>query len=126
MFPLVSVWVRQCGALKLHPYNFVIQKLFVTVILTNPDKFEATNCYCNPCIYNNVICTCSYLPLPYPTPTWHLPTIFSICYIPYYNKTHKHPYSGSTMLNIFSDHVHLNIFSSQHILRLLLTFDSWF
>ena len=33
--------MRQQGAWKLHPYNFIIQNCLITVILTNPDKFKA-------------------------------------------------------------------------------------
>ena len=94
MFPLVSVWVRQQGAWKLHPYNFVIQNCLLTVILTKPDKFEATNCYCHPCIYN------SLLILTTAPQHCHVASTNSFLHLFHSSlqqkKQSKHPHTGST------------------------------
>ena len=110
MFPLVSVWVRQRGAWKLHPYNFVIQNCLITVIPTKPDKFEATNCYCHLCIYNNLLILTTTSPHCHTAPTNSSLHLFHSSL--QQEETGTHHYTGSTMLNIFffADHVLLNIF----------------
>ena len=100
MFSLVSVWVRWHGAWKLLPYNFVIQNCLLTVIPTKPDKFEATNCYCHPCIYNDLlILTTTPLHCNKASTNSFLPLFHSSLQ---QKKQVKHPHTGSTMLNIFS------------------------
>ena len=37
MFPLVLVWVRQLGAWKPHPYNFIVQ-IYVYYLLKSSIK----------------------------------------------------------------------------------------
>ena len=110
MFPLVLIWVRQQGAWKLHPYNFVIANCLITVILTKPDKFEAPNSYCHPCIYNNLLLLTTSLP--------HCHTASTKGFLHLFHSSLQQKKHVNTLIQVppystfSSDHMHTNIFLS--------------
>ena len=53
MFPLVSVWVRQQGAWKLHPYNFIAQNCLLLPFWLHQKTLKPGNCYCHTWFHNN-------------------------------------------------------------------------
>ena len=106
MFPLVSVWVRQWGAWKHHPYNFIAQECVLLPFWLHFDKlWGCERCYWHMCIHNNITpdSHMDTLVLTAFLPHYHM--IFSLSlftrHIPHYNRNrHTHYYTSFTTLQI--------------------------
>ena len=91
MFPLVSVQVRQRGAWKLHPYNFIAQNCLLLLFWLHFYKLWGWEIATDTCAFTitlHQICTQTYLySLPsYPATIGYFLFLFFTRHIPHYNR----------------------------------------